>query len=67
MNQYFQNWLKSHNRPPIGSREKFTPKEVKNNYGFQNYLTFIAKPAHRVGMTRLRLGCQALRIVTGKY
>ena len=30
-------------------------------------MTLITKPAHRISLTRLRLGCHALRIQTGKY
>ena len=66
-NQYLQNWLETQNRSSTSSREKFTQKEVKNNYQFENYLTLITKPAHRISLTRLRLGCHALRIQTGKY
>lgn len=65
--QYLQNWLETQNRSPTNSREKFTHREIKNNYQFENYLTLITKPAHRISLTRLRLGCHALRIQTGKY
>ena len=65
--QYLQNWLETQNRSSTSSREKFTQKEVKNNYQFENYLTSITKPAHRISLTRLRLGCHTLRIQTGKY
>ena len=54
-------------RSPTNSREKFTNREIKNNYQFENCLTLITKPAHRISLTRLRLGCHALRIQTGKY
>jgi len=57
-NQYLQNWLETQNRSSTSSREKFTQKEVKNNYQFENYLTLITRPAHRISLTRLRLGCQ---------
>ena len=30
-------------------------------------MKFITKPAHRISLTRHRLGCHALRIQTGKY
>jgi len=66
-NQYLQKWLETQNRSSTSSREKFTQKEVKNNYQFENYLTLITKQAHRISLTRLRLGCHALRIQTGKY
>ena len=62
--QYLQNWLETQNRSPTNSREKFTQKEIKNKYQFENYLTLIKKPAHRISLTRLRLGCLALRIQT---
>ena len=41
-------------------------RKFKNNYQFENYLTLNTKPAHRISLTRLRLGCHALRIQTGK-
>ena len=41
--------------------------EVKINYQLENYLTLSAKLVHRISMTRLRFGCLALRIQTGKY
>ena len=65
--QYLQNWLETQNKSSTSSREKFTEKEVKNNYHFENYLTSITKPAHRISLTRLRLACHTLRIQTGKY
>ena len=65
--QYLQNWLETKNRSPTNSREKFTHREIKNNYQFENYLTLITKPAYRISLTRLRLGCHALRIQTGKH
>ena len=66
-NQYLQNWLETQNGSSTSSREKFTQKEVKNNNQFENYLTLITKPAHRISLTRLRLGCHAFRKQTGKY
>ena len=58
-------------KPRIGHQQiqekKFTQKEIKNNYQFENYLTLITKPAHRINLTRLRLGYHALRIQSGKY
>ena len=48
-------------------KSKFTHREIKNNYQFENCLTLITKPAHRISLTRRRLGCHALRIQTGKY
>ena len=48
-------------------QEKNLHTGKSNNYQFENYLTLITKPAHRISLTRLRLGCHALRIQTGKY
>ena len=39
--EYLQNWLETQNRLPTNSREKFTHREIKNNYQFENYLTLI--------------------------
>jgi len=50
-NQYLQSWLETQNRSSTSSREKFTQKKVKNNYQFENYLTLITKPAHRISPT----------------
>ena len=66
-NQYSQNWLETHNSSSSTSREKFTHKEVKKSYEFENYLKTVTNPAHRISLTKLRLGCHALRIQTGKY
>ena len=53
------NGLETQNRSSTSSREKFAQKQVKNIYQFENYLTLITKPAHRISLTRLRLGCQS--------
>ena len=37
-NQYSQNWLATQNSSASTSREKFTHKEVKTSYEFENYL-----------------------------
>ena len=66
-NQYSQNWLETQNSSSSTSREKFTHKEVKKSYEFENYLKAVTNPAHRISLTKLRLGCHALRIQTGKY
>ena len=66
-NQYSQNWLEIQNSSSSTSREKFTHKEVKKSYEFENYLKTVTNPAQRVSLTKLRLGCHALRIQTGKY
>ncbi|KAL9978039.1 hypothetical protein ACROYT_G015516 [Oculina patagonica] len=66
-NKYSQNWLGTQNSSSSTSREKFTHKEVKKSYEFENYLTSVKNPAHRISLTKLRLGCHTLRIQTGKY
>ena len=67
-NQYLKNWLETQNSSSATSREKFTHKEFKRNYQFEDYLlTTVKNPAHRISLTSLRLGCHALRIQTGKY
>ncbi|KAL9975462.1 hypothetical protein ACROYT_G012623 [Oculina patagonica] len=66
-NKYLQNWLGTQNSSSSTSREKFTHKEVKKSYEFENYLTTVKNPAHRINLTKLRLGCHTLRIQTGKY
>ena len=64
---YFQNWLKLRNSTSDNSRQKFTHKEIKKNYQLEEYLTTVRNPAHRISITRLRLGVHSLRIQTGKY
>ena len=64
---YFQNWLKLRNSTSDNSRQKFTHKEIKKNYQLEEYLTTVRNPAHRIRITRLRLGVHSLRIQTGKY
>ena len=64
---YIRNWLKARNNTSEGSREKFTHKEVKFDYQLEDYLKTIRNPAHRISMTKLRLGVHSLRIQTGKY
>ena len=61
-NQYLKNRLATQNSSSATSREKFTHKEVKRNYQFEDYLTIVKNPAHRISLTRLRLGCHVLRI-----
>ena len=63
---YIPNWLKARNNTSECSREKFTHKEVKHNYQLEDYLRTIRNPAHRISMTKLRLGVHSLRIQTGK-
>ena len=64
---YIRNWPKARNNTSEGSREKFTHKEVKFEYQLEDYLKTIRNPAHRISMTKLRLGVHSLRIQTGKY
>ena len=66
-NDYIRNWLKARNNTSEGSREKFTHQEVKFDYQLEDYLKTIRNPAHRISMTKLRLGVHSLRIQTGKY
>ena len=66
-NEYARNWLEAQESVSLNSRAKFTPKEVKKHYQFEDYLNVITNPAHRISVTRLRLGAHALRIQTGKY
>ena len=42
-------------------------QRVKHNYQLEDYLRTIRNPAHRISMTKLRLGVHSLRIQTGKY
>ena len=66
-NQYSQNWLETKNSSSTTSRETFMHKEVKKSYQFENYLKTVTNSAHRISLIKLRLGCHALRIQTGKY
>ena len=66
-NDYIRNWLKARNNTSEGSREKFTHKEIKFDYQLEDYLKTIRNPAHRISMTKLRLGVHTLRIQTEKY
>ena len=64
---YVQNWPQIRGSTTDNSREKFTQKEIKHEYQLENYLKNIRKPAHRISITKLRLGVHSLRIQTGKY
>ena len=64
---YIRNWLKARNNTSEGSREKFTHKEIKFDYQLEDYLKTMRNPAHRISMTKLRLGVHTFRIQTGKY
>ena len=64
---YVQNWLQIRSSTTDNSREKFTHKEIKHEYQLENYLRNIRNPAHRISITKLRLGVHSLRIQTGKY
>ena len=63
-NQFSQNCLETQNSSSSTSRETFTHKEVKKSYEFENYLKPVKNPAHRISLTKLSLGCHALRIQT---
>ena len=64
---YVQNWLQIRSSTTDNSREKFTHKEIKHEYQLENYLKNIRNPAHRISITKLRLGVHSLCIQTGKY
>ena len=42
-------------------------QKLKNYYQLEHYLKTIRNPAHRISITKLRLGAHSLRIKTGKY
>ena len=64
---YVQNWLKTRSNSSEGSREKFKHKEIRNDRHLEDYLKTIRNPAHRISITKIRLGVHSLRIQTGKY
>ena len=59
--------MKARNSKSDSSREKFTHEEIKKDYQLEEYLKTVKNQAHRVSMTRLRLGVHSLRIQTRKY
>ena len=63
--KFSQDWLKVQN--VINSRQKYTNKEIKKDNRVEKYLQIVRNPAHRISMTKLRLGFHTLRIQTGKY
>ena len=48
-------------------RQKYTNKEIKKDYRLEEYLKIVRNPAHRMSMTKLRLGVHTLLIQIGKY
>ena len=60
-----QDWLKAQN--DISERQKYTNKEIKKDYRLEEYLKIVRNPAHRISMTKLRLGVHTLLIQIGKY
>ena len=66
-NIYIQQWLASKSSSLLDSRQKFTHKEIKQDYQIEDYLEKIGNPTHRVSLTKPRLRAQSLRIQTGKY
>ena len=42
-------------------------RKLKKDYRLEEYLKIVRNPAHRISMTKLRLGVHTLRIQTGKY
>ena len=63
----FSRLVKSSKRHSDNSRQKYTNKEIKKDYRLEEYLKIVRNPAHRISMTKLRLGVHTLRIQTGKY
>ena len=64
---YMTYILKAQNYISDSSRQKYTNKEIKKDYRLEEYLKIVRNPAHRISMTKLRLGVHTLRIQTGKY
>ena len=65
--KFFSRLVKSSKRHSDNSRQKYTNKEIKKDYRLEEYLKIVRNPAHRISMTKLRLGVHTLRIQTGKY
>ena len=40
---------------------------MKKDYRLEEYVKIVRNPAHRISITKLRLGVHTLRIQTGKY
>ena len=62
-----QNWLQIRSSTTDNARQKCSHKEIKHEYQLENYLKNIRNPAHRISITKLRLGVHSLPIQTGKY
>ena len=65
-NLYIQEWTKS-TFLKDHDKIKLRGKYLKTNYNFEQYLLSIKHPAHRIALTKMRLGIHKLRIQTGKY
>ena len=65
--KFSQDWFKAQNDISDSSRQEYTNKEIKKDYRLEEYLKIVRNPAHRISMTKLRLGVHTLRIQTGKY
>ena len=65
--KFSHDWFKAQNDISDSSRQKYTNKEIKKDYRLEEYLKIVRNPAHRISMTKLRLGVHTLRIQTGKY
>ena len=65
--KFSQDWFKAQNDISDRSRQKYTKKRIKKDYHLEEYLKIVRNPAHRISMTKLRLGVHTLRIQTGKY
>ena len=62
-----QDWFKAQNDISDSCKQEYTNKEIKKDYRLEEYLKIVRNPAHRISMTKLRLGAHTLHIQTGKY
>ena len=65
--KFSQHWFKAQNDISDSSRQKYANKEIKKYCRLEENLKIVRNPAHRISMTKLRLGVYTLRIQTGKY
>ena len=64
---FLKDWFKAQNDISALSTQKYTNEEIKKDYRLEEYLKIVRNPAHRMSMTKLRLGVHTLLIQTGKY
>ena len=62
--KFSQNWFKSQKDISDSSRKTYTNKEIKKDYRLEEYLKVVRNPAHRISITKLRLGVHTLCIQT---